>query len=88
VDFIFVDLSTEMISATRQSPYFCRTQIYHGKKISTNHGNNSNSSSDDISTGMVKEKEKIIWTKTFDALQEKITILTSSSVNGLSIISK
>jgi hypothetical protein len=44
VQFFSVDLSTEMISVTRQSPYFRRTQIYHGK-ISTNHGNNSNSSS-------------------------------------------
>jgi hypothetical protein len=28
-----VDLSTEMMSVTRQSLYFRRTQIYHGKNI-------------------------------------------------------
>jgi tryptophan synthase beta subunit len=37
MNFIFVqissvDFSTEMMRDTRQSPYFRRTQIYHGKK--------------------------------------------------------
>jgi hypothetical protein len=45
VQIFSVDLSIEMMIATRQFPYFRRIQIYH-EKTSNNHGYNSDSSSE------------------------------------------